>query len=666
MSRVRVVFTPSGLSGEVEAGTTVLDAARAVGADLDSVCGGRRICGRCQVTPAVGTFAKWAITAGTDAVSPSTPSETDARLARPLGSDRRLGCSTAITADAVIDIPASSQVHRPVVRKAVALDDLVIDPTVTLAYLELTAPAADDASLATTVTHALRDQHDFAVDGIAFHALAPLAAAFVAEPRAGTVVLRRGRDGRTVIDAAVAGFTDRAFGIAIDIGSTTIAGHLCDVATGEVLASAGRMNPQIRFGEDVMSRVSYVMLNPGGAAALTATVREAIGELVLELAAAATVGPREIYDVVLVGNPIMHHLVLGLDPTPLGTAPFELTTDAAVHTKAIALELPLPHAAVYCAPCIAGHVGADTAAAMVSERTASTRDAQLLVDIGTNAEIVLGTPDGMWAASSPTGPAFEGAQISCGQRATVGAIEGVRVDPATLTAAVKVIGCDHWSDQPEFAATAPTITGLCGSGIVDVIAQLFLAGVIDADGTIRADAAERTDRVVPDGRTAAYVIYADGTTRVTLTQNDVRAIQLAKSALRAGIDLVLEQAGVDHVDEVRLAGAFGAHIDPVHAMVLGLIPDLPLAGVRSVGNAAGAGAVRLLLSGAQRREIEDAVVRVTRIETATEPRFQELFVAAMAFPHATAATPNLEAVVTLPERLSTTPGRRRSRRRPST
>jgi uncharacterized 2Fe-2S/4Fe-4S cluster protein (DUF4445 family) len=359
----------------------------------------------------------------------------------------------------------------------------------------------------------------------------------------------------------------------------------------------------------------------------------------------------------------MHHIALGIDPTPLGTAPFVLATDEAVVGLARDLDLDLPAAAFYAGPCIAGHVGADTAAAMLAEGPHRGEAMQLLVDVGTNAEIVLGDSSRQYAASSPTGPAFEGAQISCGQRATAGAIERVRIDRDTLEPAFKVIGSDVWSDDPGFddAVASSGVSGVCGSGIIDVVAEMFLAGLIDTDGTIGGGMAARTPRVVADGRTFSYVLYAAGNTLLSITQNDVRAIQLAKAALRAGIDLLVEHAGSPAVTDIRLAGAFGAHIDPVHAMVLGLVPDCPIEGVRAVGNAAGAGAVQALLSRRLRVEMETAVRRVIKIETATEPRFQELFVAAMALPHATADSPNLASVVELPAREPAVPrgGRRR-------
>jgi uncharacterized 2Fe-2S/4Fe-4S cluster protein (DUF4445 family) len=277
---------------------------------------------------------------------------------------------------------------------------------------------------------------------------------------------------------------------------------------------------------------------------------------------------------------------------------------------------------------------------------------QLLVDVGTNAEIVLGNSRHQFAASSPTGPAFEGAQISCGQRATAGAVESVRIDPHTLRSRVKVIGIGPWSDEPGFAAAVATtgVTGLCGSGLIDLIAEMYLAGLLAADGTIVAGNVERASDVEEDGRTFRYVFYRDERTTLSITQNDVRAVQLAKAALRAGIDLLLEHAGNPPVTDIRLAGAFGAHIDPLHAMVLGLVPDCPLGGVRSVGNAAGAGAVTALLSASARDEMERAVRGIEKIETATEPRFQELFVAAMAIPHASAPTDHLGSLVALPER----------------
>src|SRR5450432_1697669 len=326
------------------------------------------------------------------------------------------------------------------------------------------------------------------------------------------------------------GLHERAYGLAVDIGSTTIAAHLCDLRSGDVVASAGVMNPQIRFGEDLMSRVSYSMMNPGGAALMTTAVREALCGLAVDVARQAGISHEDILEATLVGNPIMHHLLLGIDPVELGGAPFALATDHSLTLRADLIDFKLNrNARIYVLPCIAGHVGADAAGMVLAERPDLSDEMTLLVDVGTNAEIVLGNSRRLVACSSPTGPAFEGAQISCGQRAAPGAIERVRIDRTTLEPRFKIIGSDLWSDEPGFDAAAAElgVTGICGSGIVEVIAELFLAGVITADGIIDGGLAGRTARIEPDGRTFAYVVR-DGQPRIVVTQNDVRAIQLAK------------------------------------------------------------------------------------------------------------------------------------------
>ena len=673
LERARIVFTPSGLDGEFGSGTTLLDAARSLGADLDSVCGGRGICGRCMVVPSVGSFSKWAINSNADQFGPLTSLETRYAERKGLGEGERLACQLHAIGDAVIDIPPTSQVHRAVVRKSVELGDLVIDPLVSLLYVQIDpASLSDDRSAADRLIDALRQQHglfagcadptiDIAVATRLHKAVSGDEGTTVAIRFAGSSLPSGGLVvGPARIVAAWRGYTERVVGIAIDIGSTTVAGHLCDLRTGEVLSSSGLMNPQIRFGEDLMSRVSYVMMNPGGDVALTTVIREALAALVATLLAEAELQPEALLDLVLVGNPIMHHIVLGIDPTPLGGAPFELAVSAAVHGAARDLGINAPFAELYVGPCIAGHVGADTAAAILSEGPHRSSTVQLLVDVGTNAEIVLGNNERLFAASSPTGPAFEGAQISCGVRATAGAIERVRIDRETFEPRFRVIGATSWSNEPAFAdelGTTP-ISGVCGSGIIEVIGELYLSGILRVDGTFDPAMVERTPRLVLDGRTYAYVLYEPGLdgnngalgATLRITQGDIRAIQLAKAALRAGIDLLMNHSGFTEVDDVRLAGAFGSHIDPVYALVLGLVPDCRVEAVRSSGNSAGSGAVRALLSAAARHEMETVVAGVTKIETALEPAFQDLFVGAMGFPHTTAPSPHLGAAIKLPAR----------------
>ena len=651
-----VIFTPSGRRGRFASGTTVLDAARQLGVDIDSVCGGRGICGRCQVEQSVGSFAKHGIESFPEHLSPFGSIEAEFREGRgTLAPQRRLSCAAHLLGDAVIDVPPESQVYRQVVRKGLDVRDFHIDPVVRLHYVEVAPPelASPSGDLVRLQESLEREWGltDLEADLAVIRALQP---ALEAGKWAVTVAVH---DRRT-ITAVWPGFHDRAFGVAIDVGSTTIAGHLANLSDGAVLASHGVMNPQIRFGEDLMSRVSYAMMHPEGAGEMTAAVRKALNGLVAQLAMNAGIKRDEILELAIVGNPIMHHLVLGIDPIPLGSAPFALATDRAVRLRASELDLTAHAGArVYVLPCIAGHVGADTAGVILAEAPQESEVVQLVVDVGSNAEIVLGNRQFLLAASSPTGPAFEGAQISGGQRAAPGAIERVRIDRGTLEPRFRVIGSEVWSDDPGFAeATAETgVTGICGSGIVEVIAELFLAGVITPDGIVDGSLSARSPRVVADGRTFSYVLHdgsAPGRPRIVITQNDVRAIQLAKAALYAGIRLLMDHAGIDDIEEIRLAGAFGSQIDTFHAMVLGLIPDADLAHVKAAGNAAGTGALIALLSGAARAEIERVVRTVEKIETAVEPRFQEHFVEAMAFPHRTAAYPHLSEVTDLPARPS--------------
>ncbi len=663
-----VVFTPSGRRGRFPKGTTLLDAARSLGVDIDSVCGGRALCGRCQVLPAIGEFAKHGVTSCSENLTPFSDTERRYAADNDIADGRRLSCSARIQGDLVIDVPPDSQVHRQVVRKRAEVHDIELDAAVRVYYVEVQEPDMHDpAGDLRRLKEALEFEWQLQDLSCDFEVLPILQTALRSGGWQVTVAVYEGRD----VIALWPGFHDRIFGMAVDVGSTTIAAHLCDLSSGEVVASAGVMNPQIRFGEDLMSRVSYVMMNPGGEVELTAAVRGTLQELAADVAAQAGVSREEILEVCVVGNPIMPHLLLGMKPLDLGGAPFALATDEAVRVRATDIGLSLhPAARVYVLPCIAGHVGADAAGVVLSEAPYLRDEMNLVVDVGTNAEIVLGDRQRMLACSSPTGPAFEGAQISCGQRAAPGAVERVRIDAQTLEPRFKVIGCDLWSDDPGFAqATRSTgITGVCGSGIIEVMAEMYLAGIIDTDGAVDGSLSARSPRVVADGRTFSYVLY-DGDVSLRITQNDVRAVQLAKAALYAGVRLLMDRMRVDKVDRVRLAGAFGSHIDVKYAMVLGMVPDCELEHVTSAGNAAGTGARITLLDHKARGEIEDVVRHIEKVETAVEPRFQEHFVEAMAIPHKTAAFPKLSRAVNLPEAKSpinpsnpTRPRRRRQSR----
>jgi uncharacterized 2Fe-2S/4Fe-4S cluster protein (DUF4445 family) len=659
-----VVFSPSGKRGRFPIGTPVLQAARELGVDIDSICGGRARCGRCQVEAVEGSFAKENIVSSPAHLSGMGEAERYCEQRGRLRPGNRLSCQAQILGDVRIDVPASSQVHHQVVRKDYEAHDIELDPVLRLYFVEVEEP--DMQRQAGDLQRLLRAlEREWSLSGLScdLRVLQGLQPALREGRWEATVAVRY--DGR--IMAVWPGFRDQAYGAAVDVGSTTIAVHLCDLTRGEVLASAGAMNPQIRFGEDLMSRVSYAMLNPDGAAQMTRAVREAIGGLIARTAEQAEVGVADVLEVTLVGNPVMHHLLLGIDPAPLGTAPFALCTDHALELRAAELDLTLhPDARAYVLPCIAGHVGADTAAVMLAETPWERDEISLIIDVGTNAEIVLGNRERLLAASSPTGPAFEGAQISAGQRAAPGAIERVRIDPETLEPRFRVIGSELWSDQEGFAEALGEqgVTGICGSGIIEAIAGLYLAGVIQADGSFSAGAAARTARLEPRDRTFAYLLH-DGEPSIFVEQGDVRAIQLAKAALYAGARLLMDRMGVDRVDRIRLAGAFGSHIDVAYAMVLGMIPDCALENVSSAANAAGTGARIALLNRASRVEIERRVRGIEKIETAVDPNFQQHFVEAMGIPHSTAPNPELEKSISLPKREPTanTGGRRRRRQR---
>ena len=657
------MFTPSGRRGTFARGTRLLDAARSIGVDVDSVCGGRGLCGRCRVICMDGDFAKHAI--NSRAAHLSAVSEIEARYSerrRKLEHNHRLSCQAVIQGDLVVDVPPESQMHRQIVRKEAEYRDITLDPATRLYHVEVQPAELRDArGDLQRLCEALTREWNLA-DLVCDPVILPgLQAALREGEWRVTVAVHN----QSTVVAVWAGFKPSAHGVAIDIGSTTIAAHLVNLTAGSVIATHGIMNPQIRFGEDLMSRVSYVMTHPQGAGELTHAVRQGVNDLIGEVCSLGGIGPSDVVELTVVGNPIMHHLFLGLDPSELGGAPFTLAVDTALDLKARDIGVSIhPGASVYMLPCIAGHVGADAAGMVLAEGPHLADEISLVVDVGTNAEIVLGNRDRLFACSSPTGPAFEGAQISGGQRATRGAIERVRIDPRSLEPRYSVIGSELWSDDPRFGAAVRAfgVTGICGSGIIEAIAEMYLAGIINGDGVVDGSLAARSERIVADGRTFSYLLH-DGPQRIAVTQNDVRQVQLAKAALYAGIRLLQDRAGIDRIDRIRLAGAFGSHIDPKYAMVLGLIADCDLNKVESAGNAAGTGAMIALLNVPARAEIEAAVLDIEKIETAVEPRFQEYFVNAMAIPNKRDAFPKLCSVVAMPASKPVSAGSATGRRR---
>lgn len=675
-----VLFMPSGKRGRFPVGTPVLDAARSLGVYVESVCGGRATCGRCQIEVQEGNFAKHKIVSSNDHISPRGPKEERYDRVRGLPEQRRLSCSAQILGDLVIDVPQDTVVNAAVVRKAATNRVIERNAAVQMCYVEVEQPDMhkplgdlDRIKVALAAEWGWKDLL------VAQHLIPQVQKILrtelpdqppVSEGKWGiTAAIHKDMDSsRPHIVALYPGLKNEAYGIACDIGSTTIAMHLVSLLSGRVIASSGTPNPQIRFGEDLMSRVSYVMMNPDGREAMTAAVREAVNGLIGKVCEEAAVDRRDILDLVFVGNPIMHHLFLGIDPTELGQAPFALAVSGALQVWAHEIDIQVSRGArIYMLPCIAGHVGADAAGATLSEGPYRQDRMMLLVDVGTNAEIVLGNRNRVVAASSPTGPAFEGAEISSGQRAAPGAIERVRIDPVTLEPRYRVIGVDKWSDEEGFEDESwkTGVTGICGSAIIEVVAEMYLSGIISEDGVVDGALAAQSPRIIQNGRTFSYLLREgrEGEPRITVTQNDIRAIQLAKAALYAGVKLLMEKQGVDHVDTIRFAGAFGSFIDPKYAMVLGLIPDCALDEVKAVGNAAGTGALMALLNRNHRREIEKEVARIEKIETALEPNFQQLFINAMALPNKVDPFPKLAEQVKLPARKALADGDGEGRRR---
>jgi uncharacterized 2Fe-2S/4Fe-4S cluster protein (DUF4445 family) len=631
-----IVFQPSGRRGRFPVGTPVLDAARTLGVPIESVCGGRGICGKCQIEVAEGRFAKFGITSLAERLSPPGFIETRYEEKRGLAAGRRLSCSTQVLGDVVIDVPSGFVVTGQTIRKDANTLGMVRNPALRLCFVELTEPTLDDAlgdaeRLCGTVAT------EFGFDGVTMN--------FRLMSEIQTILRKSGWKVTAAVDVSgdqpeivtlFSGYSEVLTGLAVDIGSTTIAAHLVDLMTGEILASSGRANPQIRFGEDLMSRVSFVMMNPGGRESLTRVVREAVNELIEELLEKSGAPRDALLEGVFVCNPVMHHLFLGFDPTELGQAPFAPVTSSSIRCAATDIGVDLGRGGrIYLLPIVAGHVGADAAAVVLAQSPVERPDRVLIVDVGTNAEILLWDGKKLFAASSPTGPAFEGAEISSGQRAAPGAIERIRIDRETLIPRYRVIGCEKWSDDEGFAEETLEcgVTGICGSGIIEAVGEMLLAGILSPDGILRAPQTEaETDRLAANGRTWSYVLRASDPP-ITITQNDVRATQLAKSALYAGVKLLMDKAGIDAIDEVRLAGAFGSYIDPTYALLLGLVPDCAPEKVIAIGNAAGQGALKALLDFGARNQIEQTVREIEKVETALEKQFQFHFVNAMGLPN---------------------------------
>lgn len=642
-----VVFQPSGRQAYVPAGKILLDAAREMGVEIESICGGQQTCGKCKVVPDFGDFPKYGITSKGENISPPAGEEQHYWLKRRRDPGQyRLSCAACVQGDLVINVPEESQARKQIVRKSATVREVEIDPAIRQYFVKVKpAELGDNRGDWERLQASLRETHRLEALRIDYSALREL-----------QKTLRKGKWEVTVtiwndheVVRVQPGYQEGAYGFAVDVGTTTVAGHLVNLRTGQILTTESMMNPQTTYGEDLMSRISYGMVNADGVEKMHTAIIEALSKLVKRATRSARLTPEDVTELVLVGNTVMIDLILGVDPVELGGAPFALVTHEAMDIKARDLGIVAnPGANVHILPSEAGHVGADNMAVVIAESPHVQEDIVLVVDIGTNAEILVGNKDHLLSASSPTGPAFEGGEISHGMRASPGAIDQVRIDRETLAPRFKVIGDDRWSDEMPYEQIQAA--GICGSGIIDLVAELFAAGIIDAGGKFVRDTPSPNFRVT--GQVGEYLVATAAQTstgkEITVSQQDIRAIQFAKSALYTGARLLMDRRGVDKVDRVLLAGGFGAHIDKKRAMMIGLFPDCDLDNVYPVGNSAGDGAVLCLLSRERRRRARELARWIDYVETAIEPNFQAQFVDALGLPHSKDEFPHLKGLI--PER----------------
>ena len=650
MSRTfKVIFQPAGRRGEIEEGTTILKAAQRLGVDLEALCGDKKVCGKCKVRIEEGYFEKDNMESGMKHITPMEPTADELKHLKPEdGPGVRLACSCEIHGDLKVFVPERSRAGKQVVRKAAKELVIALDPAVKKYTLTFTAPTLHDMTTGDyeRVVKAMEDIYGIRDLKFDFEVLLQLQDALREGSWTITVTVWMGKE----IIKVEPGHVDVCYGLAVDIGTTTCVGYLCDLSTGKVINTESMMNPQVPYGEDVMSRITYAMTNPEGLKTMQDAIINGLNEIIEKVVSEVHKnGPHPgvaIDDLTIVFNTAMHHIFLGLNPVYIGRSPFIPAVQRSLDIKARDLGLRInPGAFIHVLPIEAGFVGADNVGVLIAQEQYFQDEMVLIIDIGTNGELLLGNKDRVCSTSCATGPAFEGAQIKFGMRAAPGAIEKVKIDPVTKEPKYKVIGKTDWHTHIEGKINAK---GICGSAIIDVIAEMFLAGVIDKTGKFVMDLGTNRIRRGADGKPEYVLAWAEETSinqDITVTQGDVRALQLAKGALYTGAKLMMQKMGVTKLDRVELAGAFGSHIDREASLALGLFPDVPIEKVFVVGNAAGDGARMALLNKAKRKEAEERARWVEFVEIATEPTFEKEFMQAMHIPHMKDKFPSLKAML---------------------
>ncbi|MHB8769950.1 MAG: ASKHA domain-containing protein [Syntrophales bacterium] len=627
MNNHQVVFQPSGRRSVVPAGTTVLEAARALGVDIESVCGGTKSCGKCRVI----------CEAGTANLSPFAAEEARFIGQKERAEGFRLACAAEIRGNAVLFVPEESRRGAQTIRKEAGNLAITLNPAIRLFPVKLTPPElTEPQGDYERLTAALAERYRLARPMIDHTVLRELPGILRQGNWQVTAALWLERE----IVAVYPGQVEEAYGLAVDVGSTTVAGYLCSLSTGTVIAAESAMNPQVAYGEDVIARIAYATEHPEGLESLRGAIIDCLNVLIGNVTKSAGLDPGHILEVTVVGNTAMHHIFLGIDPRPLGVAPFAPAIHRSLDIKARDLGLTAhPAANCHLLPVEAGFVGADNVGVLIALEPYRREERVLIIDVGTNGELVMGNKTRLLSASCATGPALEGAHISFGMRAAPGAIERIRIDSETREVSFKIIGTERWSQESPITGAK----GICGSGIIDGVAELYRTGIIDQSGRFRSDC--QTPRLrMADGKPEFVIAWPEETPlekAITISQQDVRSVQLAKGALYAGAKLMMKRLGIARLDRVILAGAFGSYIDKSSAMILGMFPDCDLDHVSSVGNAAGDGARIALLNRDKRLEAETVAREVEYLELTLANEFQEEFMAAMFIPHRADAFPHL-------------------------
>jgi uncharacterized 2Fe-2S/4Fe-4S cluster protein (DUF4445 family) len=630
MKKFQVTFQPSGVRGEVLEGTTILDASRELGVGIESLCGGIKACGKCKVKLVEGHL------------SPFMDEESTFITEAEKADGYRLGCAAQIKGDVLVFVPEVSLAGKQVVRKAATERAIKLNPAIHLYYVELSPPSFQDLrGDLDRLKKGISEKYHLSPLDIDYHVLLKLPRVLRQANWKVTAVIWMEKE---ILDVKP-GRVEDAYGMAIDVGTTTVAAYLCNLRSGEVIATGSMMNPQISYGEDVMSRISYVVANPeDGLEKMNQLIVDGLNRLTRDVSEKCHLSPEDILELTFVGNTVMHHLLLKIDPQYLGVSPFPPVVHQSVNLKARDLGLKVhPSANVYVLPVEAGFVGADNVGVLIAEEPYHQDERVLIIDIGTNGELVMGGRKLLTSSSCATGPALEGATIKFGMRAALGAIERVRIDPQTLEADFKVVDEEYWRSE----SRSIKAKGICGSGIIDAIAELYRNGIIEKSG--RFNPKIQSSRMkTSEGRPEFIIAWQEETSigkEITITQSDVRNVQLAKGALYAGAKLMMKRLGIERLDKVILAGAFGSYIDKEKAMILGMFPDCDLANVYAVGNAAGDGARIALLNRYKREEADEVAGKIEYMELTIEEDFQREFIEALEFPHLKDPFPHLKGIV---------------------